>query len=407
MISLRRLSPLALAFTLAAAAPAMADNACEQGINFANPDGFAPLVEQVMPSTVSIYVKIQKDTPAAANNNSQTQQMPQLPPGSPYEKFFKKFEQQPPAPRQGEALGSGFVIEAGNGYGYIATNNHVAGGEGDMKVTDIKVKLHDGTMLDAELVGADPDTDLAVIKVKTDHPLTAVQFADSDKVKIGSWAVAIGNPLGRDDTVTAGIVSQKHRKLGGNKYEDFIQTDAAINRGNSGGALFNLHCKVIGVNSAILSPSGGSIGLGYSISANLVKKVTHDLSQYGEVKRGWLGVSIQGVDEATAKAAGMAIPHGAVVSGVAPGGPAEKAGLQSGDIITEFNGKQVSTMSDLPLIVSMTPIGQQSEMKVLRNGQEITANVTLGDLKQGLKQMQPQQDPIVPLPAPAPAPGQP
>ena len=275
------------------------------------------------------------------------------------------------------SMGSGFVVDPS---GIIVTNNHVVEG-----AESIEVHFHDDTILKAELVGRDPKTDLAVIRVKPKKPLPAVSFGDSDKLRVGEWVMAIGNPFGLGGSVSLGIVSARNRDINAGPYDDFIQTDAAINKGNSGGPLFNLKGEVMGINTAIFSPSGGSVGIGFSVPSNTAKNVISQLIQYGETRRGWLGVKIQSVTDEIAESLDLDNTHGALVADVTPDGPAEKAGLQSGDIIVEFNGRPVITMRDLPKIVAETPIGNKVPVKVLRKGKEVALTAEVGRLEDGEK----------------------
>ncbi|PZQ97190.1 MAG: serine protease [Cereibacter sphaeroides] len=329
------------------------------------PESFADLATQVSPSVVNITTS----SVVAAS----TEDGPMVPPGSPFEDFFKDFQDrqgdgQPAQPRRSEALGSGFVISAD---GYIVTNNHVIDG-----ADEISIEFYSGKKLDAKIVGTDTNTDLALLKVDSPDPLPFVKFGDSDKMRVGDWVMAMGNPLGQGFSVSAGIVSARNRALSGT-YDDFIQTDAAINRGNSGGPLFNLDGDVIGVNTAILSPNGGSIGIGFSMASNVVSKVTDQLRQYGETRRGWLGVRIQDVTPDVAEAMGLADAKGALVTDV-PEGPAKVAGMQAGDVITSFDGVDVKDTRELVRKVADTDIGKATEVVVLRGGKSETLTITLG-----------------------------
>jgi serine protease Do len=274
-------------------------------------------------------------------------------------------------------MGSGFVIDAS---GLIVTNNHVIDG-----AETIEARFTDGTILKAELVGKDSKTDLAVLRVKPTQPLLTVPFGDSDKVRVGDWVIAIGNPFGLGGSVSVGIVSARNRDINAGPYDDFLQTDAAINKGNSGGPLFNMAGEVIGVNTAIFSPSGGSVGIGFSVPSATAKGVVQQLAQFGETRRGWLGVRIQAVTEDLVESLGLDKPRGALVADVTQSGPAEAAGIQAGDVIVEFNGHPVREMKDLPRIVADTPIGEKVPVKVLRKGQEVTVTAEVGRLEDGEK----------------------
>jgi serine protease Do len=328
------------------------------------PDSFAELAEQISPSVVNITTS----SVVAAS----TEGGPMVPEGSPFEEFFKDFQnrngQGDTAPRRSEALGSGFVISED---GYIVTNNHVIEG-----ADEIEIEFYSGDRLKATLVGTDPNTDIALLKVDSEEPLPFVQFGDSDLMRVGDWVMAMGNPLGQGFSVSAGIVSARNRALTGT-YDDFIQTDAAINRGNSGGPLFNLDGQVIGVNTAILSPNGGSIGIGFSMASNVVSKVIDQLQKYGETRRGWLGVRIQDVTPDVAEAIGLEEAKGALVTDV-PEGPAKDAGMQSGDVIVNFDGVDVSDTRELVRKVADTDVGKATKVVVLRDGKTETLTITLG-----------------------------
>lgn len=309
--------------------------------------------------------------------------LPKLPEGSPLQEFFDDFFQDEPEqdhePRQAQSLGSGFVIDAEEGI--VVTNNHVISG-----ADEIVVNFTDGGKLDAELLGVDTKTDLAVLKVDASkRKLQDVPFGDSDKMRIGDWVMAIGNPFGLGGTVTVGIVSARNREIGSGPYDDFIQTDAAINRGNSGGPLFNMDGEVIGINTAIISPTGGSIGIGFSIPSALAIKVVDQLREFGETRRGWLGVRIQEVTDEIAESLGMEKAMGAMVSGVIEGGPVDDGSIQPGDVIVEFDGKAVENVRELPRIVAESPVGKEVDVTVVRKGQEETVRVTLGRLEDSEK----------------------
>nr|WP_245895452.1 Do family serine endopeptidase [Pontivivens insulae] len=333
------------------------------------PDSFADLAERLSPSVVNITTS-QIITEQAQGMN------PMIPEGSPFQDFFEDFmDRQPgePRSRRASALGSGFVISAD---GYIVTNNHVI-----EQADEILIEFFENGMeLPAEVIGTDPRTDIALLKVEPEEPLPFVEFGDSDLARVGDWVLAIGNPLGQGFSVSAGIVSARNRELSGS-YDDFIQTDAAINRGNSGGPLFNMDGDVIGVNTAILSPNGGSIGIGFSMSSAVVTGVVDQLREFGETRRGWLGVRIQPVDEGVAEALGLEEARGALVADVPPG-PAADGGIEAGDVILTFNGEEIGEMSELPRVVADTAVGSTVRVVVYRDGRTRTLNVTLGRLEE-------------------------
>ena len=309
--------------------------------------------------------------------------MPQVPEGSPFQEFFDEFfdkqNQGDDRPRKVQSLGSGFVIDAA---GLVITNNHVIEG-----ADEITVNFNDGSTLDAEIVGRDTKTDLAVLRVKpkANKPLTAVKFGNSGVLRVGDWVMAIGNPFGLGGTVTLGIVSARNRDINSGPYDNFLQTDASINRGNSGGPLFNMDGEVIGINTAIISPSGGSIGIGFAIPADTATSVIAQLEEFGETRRGWLGVRIQQVTDEIAESLGMDRALGALVAGVTATGPADKAGIEPGDVVVKFDGKTVPTMRDLPRMVADTSVGKTVDVVVLRKGKELTVKVDLGRLEEGEK----------------------
>jgi serine protease Do len=352
--------------------------------------GFADLAEKLLPAVVNISstqtVKAERapQPPGAPGQPRRGPDTPQFPPGSPYEEFFKEFfdrqgrapEGQPP--RRAQSLGSGFVIDPS---GYVVTNNHVIA-----EADEIKVILHDNTQLGAKVVGRDPKVDLALLKVEPPKPLTAVRFGDSDRVRIGDWVLAIGNPFGLGGTVTVGILSARARDINAGPYDDFLQTDASINRGNSGGPLFNLAGEVIGINTAIYSPSGGSIGIGFAVPASLARPVIEQLRDFGRTKRGWLGVNIQTVTDEIAESLGLDKARGALVARVTEKGPAEKGGVQSGDVITRFDGKEVTDMRRLPRLVAETPVGKSVKVEVWRKGRTQTLEMSLGELEENEQQ---------------------
>ena len=346
------------------------------------PGSFADLAEQISPSVVNITTS---SIVAAATGTA-----PTVPEGSPFEDFFRDFMdrngQGNNAPRRSEALGSGFVISED---GFIVTNNHVIEG-----ADEIEIEFFSGKRLKAELVGTDPKTDIALLKVTAEAPLPFVQFGNSDLMRVGDWVVAMGNPLGQGFSVSAGIVSARNRELSGT-YDDYIQTDAAINRGNSGGPLFNMDGVVVGVNTAILSPNGGSIGIGFSMASNVVTGVVEQLKQFGETRRGWLGVRIQDVTSDVAEAMGLAKANGALITDV-PEGPARDAGILAGDVITQFDGADVEDSGDLVRRVAAAPIGEAVRVVVMREGETVTLAVTLGRREEA-------EAAAVPAAAPAPA----
>ena len=325
---------------------------------FSGPDTFADLAEKVSPSVVNI------STTGVIEQSS-----PQIPSIEDFFNFPFNMPSPEPSEREFSSLGSGFVISED---GYIVTNNHVV-----QNASDIQVTFTNGLKLEAELIAFDSETDLALLKVDTTDKLPFLEFGDSDSAKVGSWVMAIGNPHGLGGSVTAGIVSARGRMLGG-RYDDFIQTDAAINRGNSGGPLFNLDGEVIGVNSMILSPSGGSIGLGFAIPSNLAKNIIVQLKDTGEIQRAWLGVRIQEVTDEIAQSLGLEKTYGALVQGLTPDSPALKDGIKEGDIIIRFDGEEVESMQTLPKLVAEAVIGQNTEVVVWRNESKISLYVNLG-----------------------------
>ncbi|WP_187430224.1 Periplasmic serine endoprotease DegP [Roseobacter fucihabitans] len=324
----------------------------------------APLAEKISPSVVNITTS----TVVAGRTGPQGI----VPDGSPFEDFFREFQDRNNGdgerPRRSSALGSGFVISED---GFVVTNNHVIEG-----ADEILIEFFNGDELKAEVIGTDPNTDIALLKVEAEGPLPFVSFADSDLARVGDWVVAMGNPLGQGFSVSAGIVSARNRALSGT-YDDYIQTDAAINRGNSGGPLFNMDGDVIGVNTAILSPNGGSIGIGFSMASNVVTRVVDQLQEFGETRRGWLGVRIQDVTEDVAEAMGLAAASGALVTDV-PEGPAMEAGMEAGDVIMSFAGNDVADTRGLVRSVGNSPVGETVRVVVMRDGKSVTLKVTLG-----------------------------
>ncbi|MFH5924715.1 DegQ family serine endoprotease [Roseomonas xinghualingensis] len=372
---------LALIATMAAApmAPSLAQTPMRDA-----PASFRPLAQQLTPAVVSVQVST---APAARNaQRPDAPDAPQAPPGSPFEEFFRDFLERnrppgmpgrpgpSPQQRRGTSLGSGFIIDADEKL--VVTNNHVVEGG-----TEINVVLNDNTTLPAELVGTDPRTDIALLRIKTDRPLTAVDFGNSDDAHVGDWVLAIGNPFGLSSSVSAGIISARSRDIRQGLYDDFIQTDAAINRGNSGGPLFDMNGKVIGINTAIYSPSGGSIGIGFAIPSNLARGIVVQLKENGRVQRGWLGVNIQQVTDEIAESLGLKNgSRGALVARAQEDGPAAKGGIRNGDVILRFNNQDVREMRNLPRIVADTRVGSQVPVTVWRDGKEETLNVTVAEL---------------------------
>ena len=325
------------------------------------PSSFADLAEKLMPSVVNI------STTTTITTNSR--QFPfQFPPGSPFKDMFEGEPQE----RQTSALGSGFIIDEN---GTVITNNHVIKG-----ADDIFVKVNGKKDYKAKIIGADPLSDIAVLKIETEDKFKPVKFGNSDDSRIGDWVIAIGNPFGLGGTVTSGIISARNRSIGLSRYEDYIQTDASINQGNSGGPLFNLSGDVIGINTAILGQSG-SIGIGFAIPSNSAQKVIDQLIKFGETKRGWLGVRIQIVDKDIAESLKLDRARGALVASVAKGSPSEKGGIKDGDVILEFDGKLINEMKELPKIVAETEVGKKVKVKVWRNQKELTKEIILGRLE--------------------------
>ena len=334
-----------------------------QGYAKNTPQSFADLAEKLMPSVVNISTtQIIK---------TKSNQFPfQFPPGSPFEDMFKEFER--PQERKASSLGSGFVIKKN---GIVVTNNHVIANADDIVV------IVNNKEYDAKVLGADPYADVAVLQIESKETFTPVQFGDSDKARVGDWVVAIGNPFGLGGTVTSGIISARNRDINLTRYDDFIQTDASINQGNSGGPLFNLNGQVIGINTAILSPSGTSSGIGFAIPANAASNIINQLIKFGETKRGWLGVRIQQVTKEIAEVQQLKEPNGALIAGVSEGSPAEKSGIKPGDIILEFDGKKIKTMRNLPKIVANTEVGKNVNVKIWRNKKLISKQLVLGRLE--------------------------
>ena len=339
------------------------------------PENIADVAEAVIDAVVNISTKQAVDLRG---------DIPRLPPGSPFEDFFDEFnknrrnpDRDAPPQRRVNSLGSGFIIDP---TGLVVTNNHVIA-----DADEVTVILNDGTTMKATIVGRDTKTDLALLKVEPTKPLKAVKFGDSDKLRLGEWVIAIGNPFSLGGTVTAGIVSARNRDIQSGPYDNYIQTDAAINRGNSGGPLFNLASEVIGVNTAIISPTGGSIGIGFAVPSKTVVAVIEQLRQFKEVRRGWLGVRIQQVNAEIAESLSINPARGALVAGIDDKGPAKPAGIEPGDVIIKFDGRDIKEMRDLPRIVADAPVGKEVEVVIVRKGKEITKKVTLGRLEDGEK----------------------
>ncbi len=328
------------------------------------PASFADLAEKLMPSVVNIST-------TQTVRTTQNQFPFQFPPGSPFEELFKDYQR--PTERKASSLGSGFIIKDN---GTVITNNHVIAG-----ADDILVRVN-SKEYKAKVVGADPYMDIAVLKMQTNDKFTTVKFGDSDKARVGDWVVAIGNPFGLGGTVTSGIVSARNRDIGMTRYDDFIQTDASINQGNSGGPLFNLKGEVVGINTAIIAPGqSGSIGIGFAIPSNAASKVIDQLINYGETRRGWLGVRIQEVTKEIAEAVDLKKPEGALVASVGEKSPADKAGVKAGDIILEFDEKKIDTMRTLPKVVANTEVGKIVKLKIWRDKKLISKNLKLGRLE--------------------------
>ncbi len=342
------------------------------------PDGFADLAARLLPAVVNVSTSQTIKPEAKAKPEA-----PQFTPGSPFEEFFKDFlerqgrgEAQPEKsqPHKAVSLGSGFIIDTA---GLVVTNNHVIA-----DADEITVILQDDTSIKAELVGRDVKTDLALLRIKTDHPLVAVGFGDSEKERVGDWVLAVGNPYGLGGTVTAGIVSARSREINNNEsiYDDFIQTDAAINRGNSGGPLFNMDGEVIGINTAIFSPSGGSIGIGFAIPSTLASNIIGQIKDYGHIRRGWLGARIESVNDDIAEGLGLDKSKGVLVAGLVDKSPAQQAGLQPGDVLLAIDGRDVSDARWFERMVSDEPIDRQIKVKIWRKRQEKLIEVKVGEL---------------------------
>jgi serine protease Do len=336
------------------------------------PKSVAPVAEKLIDAVVNISTSQIAKGPEGVP-------LPQVPKGSPFEDFFEDFFNKrggraPPSDRKVSSLGSGFVIDGTEGL--IVTNNHVIDG-----ADEIIVNFHDGSKLKVDkVVGRDTKTDLALLKVTPKKPLAAVGFGSSGTLRVGDWVMAIGNPFGLGGSVTVGIISAMQRDINAGPYDDFLQTDAAINKGNSGGPLFNMDGQVVGVNTAIISPTGGSIGIGFAVPADTVTTVISQLKEFGQVKRGWLGVKIQSISEDIGESLGVPENTGALVAGVTPESPAAKGGIEPGDVILKFDGKDVTTMRGLPKLVAQAQIGKSVEVEVLRQGQKKTLTIAVGML---------------------------
>jgi serine protease Do len=383
-----RLRPLLAAICLGAAsvvisAPVLSVPALARG-----PEGIADVAEKVIDAVVNISTS---QTVEAKGGGEGRGTMPQLPPGSPFEEFFDDFFKNrhggPGGPKGGDlqphktnSLGSGFIVDTS---GIVVTNNHVIA-----DADEISIIMNDGSKFKAEIVGVDKKTDLAVLKFKPTKPLVAVKFGDSDKLRLGEWVIAIGNPFSLGGTVTAGIVSARNRDINSGPYDSYIQTDAAINRGNSGGPLFNLDGEVIGVNTLIISPSGGSIGIGFAVPSKTVAGVVDQLRQFGELRRGWLGVRIQTVTDEIAESLNIKPARGALIAGIDDKGPAKPAGIEPGDVIVTFDGKDIKEPKDLSRVVADTAVGKEVDVVIIRKGAEQTLKVTLGRLADGDKTVQ-------------------
>jgi serine protease Do len=376
----QRLRPLLAAACLGAASTLISAPALARG-----PEGIADVAEKVIDAVVNISTSQTVEAKGGGENRGGV--VPQLPPGSPFEEFFDDFFKNRRGGKGGDlqphktnSLGSGFIIDTA---GIVVTNNHVIA-----DADEINVIMNDGTKIKAEIVGIDKKTDLAVLKFKPTKPLTAVKFGDSDKLRLGDWVVAIGNPFSLGGTVTAGIVSAKNRDISSGPYDSYIQTDAAINRGNSGGPLFNLDGEVIGVNTLIISPSGGSIGIGFAVPSKTVTGVVDQLQKFGELRRGWLGVSIQNVTDEIAESLNIKPARGALVGKVDPNGPAKTAGIETGDVVVRFDGKDIKEPKDLSRTVADTAVGKNVDVVVIRKGAQETRKVTLGRLDDNDKTQQ-------------------
>jgi serine protease Do len=383
------LAAICLGAATVVSAPVLSGPALARG-----PDGIADVAEKVIDAVVNISTSQTVEAKGGAEGRGA---IPQLPPGSPFEEFFDDFFKNRRGgpggnskggdrggdlqPRKTNSLGSGFIVDTA---GIAVTNNHVIA-----DADEINIIMNDGTKIKAELVGVDKKTDLAVLKFKPPaKPLVAVKFGDSDKLRLGEWVIAIGNPFSLGGTVTAGIVSARNRDISSGPYDNYIQTDAAINRGNSGGPLFNLDGEVIGVNTLIISPSGGSIGIGFAVPSKTVAGVVDSLRQFGELRRGWLGVRIQQVTDEIAESLNIKPARGALIAGVEDKGPAKPAGIEPGDVVVKFDGKDIKEPKDLSRVVADTAVGKEVDVVIIRKGAEETKKVMLGRLEDGEKAVQ-------------------
>jgi serine protease Do len=359
----------ALKLAIAAALTVLALVWAQQAFARSAPESFADLAEQALPAVVNV---------SSTQKVPQDQQMQDL--DEMFRDFLDKRVGQPDQqrPRGGTSLGSGFIIDPA---GYIVTNNHVI-----EDAAEIMVLTHDNEELKATIVGRDEKTDLALLKVEAKHPLPYVNWGDSEALRIGDWVMAIGNPFGLGGTVTAGIVSARQRDIQSGPYDDFIQTDASINRGNSGGPMFNMDGEVVGINSAIFSPTGGSVGIGFAIPSNLAKPIIAQIKEFGKPKRGWLGVRIQTVSPELAEGLRLKEPKGALVASVTKDGPADKAGIKQGDVVLKFDGKEIPQMRGLPRIVAETETGKTTDVVIWRQGKEVTLKVAVGELTEEAEQ---------------------
>jgi len=376
----------AMAIALCAGSALVAPLTTQPAFARGTPDSFADLAAQVSDAVVNISV-----SQTVADRRGGSGAAPNLPRGTPFDDLFEEFfrrrgqgqgqgqDDGPARPqRRSNSLGSGFVIDQS---GIVITNNHVVG-----DATDVTVIFTDGQRLKAEIVGKDAKIDIAVLRVKPEKPLKAVKFGDSNKTRVGDWVMAVGNPFGLGGTVTVGILSARNRNINSGPYDDYLQTDASINRGNSGGPLFNADGEVIGVNTAILSPSGGSVGIGFASPSNVLQPVIEQLLKYGETRRGWLGVKIQAVDDDVAESLNLGKARGALIAGVDDKGPAKPAGIKAGDVIVKFDGQDVKNSADLPRLVAATPVGKAVDVSIIRAGKEQSLKVTLGRLEDGERQ---------------------
>lgn len=356
--------PFAVPFAMPAAAQQSLSRSVESLDQKDRPASFRDLSKRLMPAVVNI----------STSKTVAPEGMPTFPEGSPMERFNDFFGRDDDGFRREGSLGSGFVISAD---GYVVTNNHVIDG-----ADEIEVNFANGRVLDAELIGRDRDTDLAVLKVKSSTPLSFVSFADSDAAEVGDWVIAIGNPFGFGGSVSAGIISARNRDLNSGRSDDFIQTDAAINRGNSGGPLFNLGGEVVGVNTAIISPTGGSVGIGFSVPSNLVDRITGELIKSGRIRRSWLGVNVQDADESLVRAYRASGKGGVIVTRITDDGPADKAKMEVGDLILSFDGQPVASVRELTRVIADTPIDKAVPVRLVRDGRARTFTVTMGELQE-------------------------